>query len=24
VGREKGLTGMRLYQQAKSVYVGLD
>ena len=24
VGREKGLTGMRLYQQAKSIYIGLD
>jgi betaine-aldehyde dehydrogenase len=24
LGREKGLTGMRLYQQAKSIYVGLE
>ena len=24
IGREKGLTGLRLYQQTKSVYVGLD
>jgi acyl-CoA reductase-like NAD-dependent aldehyde dehydrogenase len=24
IGREKGVTGMRLYQQTKSVYVGLD
>ena len=23
IGREKGITGMRLYQQAKSVYFGL-
>ncbi|MBI1396995.1 MAG: aldehyde dehydrogenase family protein [Betaproteobacteria bacterium] len=23
IGREKGLTGLRLYQQAKSIYVGL-
>jgi acyl-CoA reductase-like NAD-dependent aldehyde dehydrogenase len=24
IGREKGLEGMRLYQQAKSLYWGLD
>jgi betaine-aldehyde dehydrogenase len=24
LGREKGLTGMRLYQQTKSIYLGLD
>jgi betaine-aldehyde dehydrogenase len=24
IGREKGVTGLRLYQQTKSVYVGLD
>jgi betaine-aldehyde dehydrogenase len=24
MGREKGITGMRLYQQAKSIYVGLE
>jgi betaine-aldehyde dehydrogenase len=24
IGREKGITGMRLYQQAKSIYFGMD
>jgi acyl-CoA reductase-like NAD-dependent aldehyde dehydrogenase len=24
IGREKGIGGLRLYQQAKSVYFGLD
>jgi acyl-CoA reductase-like NAD-dependent aldehyde dehydrogenase len=24
IGREKGIGGMRLYQQAKSIYLGMD